>query len=34
MSIDVFGKSAPASDVIRDYGFTVEEVVARVKEII
>lgn len=34
MGIDTFGKSAPASDVIKDYHFTVDEVVARVKEII
>lgn len=34
MGIDTFGKSAPANDVIKDFHFTVDEVVRRVKEII
>ena len=34
MGIDTFGKSAPANDVIKDFKFTVDEVVRRVKEII
>ena len=34
MGVETFGKSAPASDVIKDFGFTVEEVVRRVKDII
>jgi transketolase len=34
MGVETFGKSAPASDVIPDFGFTVEEVVRRVKDII
>lgn len=34
MGIDTFGKSAPANDVIKDYKFTVDEIVRRVKEII
>ena len=34
MGIDEFGKSAPADDVIRDYKFTVDEVVRRVLEAI
>jgi transketolase len=34
MGVETFGKSAPANDVIKDYGFTVDEVVRRVKEII
>lgn len=34
MGIDTFGKSAPAAAVIKDYGFTVDEVVRRVEEIL
>ncbi len=34
MSIDTFGKSAPAKDVIEDFSFTVQELVRRVKEIV
>lgn len=34
MGVEDFGKSAPANDVIKDYKFTVEEVVRRVQEII
>ncbi|MDD6301891.1 MAG: transketolase [Bacillales bacterium] len=34
MSVDTFGKSAPAAAVIKDFGFTVDEVVRRVEEIL
>lgn len=34
MSIDTFGKSAPAKDVINDFDFTVEELIRRIKEIV
>ena len=34
MGIDEFGKSGPADDVIRDYKFTVDEVVRRVLEVL
>ncbi|MBU0278031.1 transketolase [Gemella sp. zg-1178] len=33
IGIDTFGASAPASKVIEEYGFTVEKVVARIKEL-
>ncbi len=34
MGVEDFGKSAPANDVIKDFNFTVEEVIRRVQEII
>lgn len=34
MSIDEFGKSAPAQDVIQSYGFTVEGVVENIKKLL
>jgi transketolase len=34
LTVDRFGTSAPAEDVFRDYGFTVENAVARAKELI
>ena len=34
LSVDRFGASAPAEDVFRDYGFTVENVVKRAKKLL
>ena len=34
MGVEDFGKSAPANAVIKDYNFTVEEVIKRVQEIL
>jgi transketolase len=34
LSVDKFGASAPAEDVFRDYGFTVEKVVKKAKKLI
>lgn len=34
MGVEDFGKSAPANDVIKDYNFTVEEVIRRVRDIL
>src|SRR5687767_7499096 len=34
VSVDIFGASAPAEDVFRDYGFTVENVVKKAKKLI
>ncbi|MFD2611009.1 transketolase [Paenibacillus gansuensis] len=34
LGIDIFGASAPGDRVIKEYGFTVENVVARVKELL
>ena len=34
MSIDEFGKSAPAQDVIQSYGFTVDEVVENIEKLL
>jgi len=34
LTVDRFGESAPAEDVFRDYGFTVENVVKKAKELL
>ena len=34
LSVDVFGKSAKASDVINDFGFTVDNLVSKVLELV
>ena len=34
LSVDRFGASAPAEDVFRDYGFTVENVVKKARKLI
>ncbi len=34
LSVDKFGASAPAEDVFRDYGFTVENVVKKAKKLL
>jgi transketolase len=34
LTVDRFGASAPAEDVFRDYGFTVENAVARARELV
>ena len=34
MSIDEFGKSAPANDVIQSYGFTVDGVVENIEKLL
>jgi len=34
IAVDRFGASAPAGEIFKHYGFTVENVVARAKEII
>jgi transketolase len=34
LTVDKFGASAPAADVFRDYGFTVENVIAKAKKLI
>ena len=34
LSVDKFGASAPAEDVFRDYGFTVENVVKKAKKLV
>lgn len=34
LGIDTFGASAPGDRVIKEYGFTVENVVAKVKELL
>ena len=34
LSIDTFGASGPAGVVLKKFGFTVENVVAKVKEIV
>jgi transketolase len=34
LTVDKFGASAPAEDVFRDYGFTVENVIKKVKKLI
>jgi transketolase len=34
LSVDKFGASAPAADVFRDYGFTVENVIKKAKKLI
>lgn len=34
LSVDRFGASAPAEDVFRDYGFTVENVIKKVKKLL
>jgi transketolase len=34
LAVDRFGASAPAEDVFRDYGFTVENVIRKAKKLI
>jgi transketolase len=34
LTVDKFGASAPAEDVFRDYGFTVENVIRKVRKLI
>ncbi|MBP2660597.1 MAG: transketolase, partial [Firmicutes bacterium] len=34
LGIDTFGASAPESIVLKEYGFTVEHVIAKVKELL
>jgi transketolase len=34
LTVDRFGASAPAEDVFRDYGFTVENVIKKAKKLI
>jgi transketolase len=34
LTVDKFGASAPAEDVFRDYGFTVENVVRKAKKLV
>jgi transketolase len=34
LGVDRFGASAPAEDVFRDYGFTVENVVRKAKKLL
>ena len=34
LSVDRFGASAPAEDVFRDYGFTVENVIKKAKKLL
>ena len=34
LCVDKFGVSAPAEDVFRDYGFTVENVIAKAKKVV
>ena len=34
LTVDKFGESAPAEDVFRDYGFTVENVFKKAKRLI
>jgi transketolase len=34
LSVDKFGVSAPAEDVFRDYGFTVENVIKKAKKLL
>jgi len=34
MGVEEFGKSGPANAVIKEYNFTVEEVIKRVQDII
>ena len=34
LSVDRFGASAPAEDVFRDYGFTVENVMKKAKKLL
>jgi len=34
LAVDRFGASAPAADVFKDYGFTVENVIRRAKKLL
>jgi transketolase len=34
LTVDTFGASAPAEDVFRDYGFTVENVIRKAKKLL
>ena len=34
LCVDQFGASAPAEDVFRDYGFTVENVIKKAKKLL
>jgi transketolase len=34
LTVDRFGASAPAEDVFRDYGFTVENVIRKAKKLL
>ena len=34
LTVDKFGASAPAADVFRDYGFTVENVIKKAKKLV
>jgi transketolase len=34
LTVDRFGASAPASDVFKDYGFTVENAVKKAKKLV
>jgi len=34
LTVDIFGASAPAEDVFRDYGFTVDNVVRKAKKLL
>ncbi|MEO7673367.1 MAG: hypothetical protein ABIU09_04735, partial [Pyrinomonadaceae bacterium] len=34
LSVDKFGASAPAEDVFRDYGFTVENLIRKARKVV